>query len=53
MTVEVKKKVDKKKSEQILSSLPDKIKPIDLSQFAGKLKWKGNPLKIQKQWRDE
>ncbi len=53
MTVEVKKKVDKKRSEQILSSLPDKIKPIDLSKFAGKLKWKGDPLKIQKEWRDE
>jgi hypothetical protein len=53
MTVEIKKKVDNKKSEQILASFPAKIKPIDLSKYAGKLQWKGDPLKLQKEWRDE
>jgi len=53
MTVEVKKKIDKKKAERILLSFPEKIKPIDLSKYAGKLQWKGDPLKLQKQWRDE
>jgi hypothetical protein len=53
MTVEVKNEVDKKKSEQILSSFPDKIKPIDLKKYAGKLEWTGDPLKLQKEWRDE
>lgn len=53
MTVEVKKKLDKKNSEQILSSLPGRIKPIDLKKYAGKLQWKGDPLKLQKEWRDE
>ena len=53
MKVEVKKKVGKKESQQILSTFPDKIKPIDLSKYAGKLQWEGDPLKLQKGWRDE
>lgn len=53
MKVEVKKKVGKKESQQILSTFPAKIKPIDLSKYAGKLQWEGDPLKLQKGWRDE
>ena len=53
MKVEVKKKLNKKKSEQVLSSNYDKIKPIDLSKYVGKLQFKGDPLKLQKEWRDE
>ena len=53
MTVTIKKKLDVKKSEKVLQSLPNNIKPIDLSKYAGKLKWKGDPLKLQKEWRDE
>lgn len=51
--MEIKKKLNKKKSEQILLSIPDKLKPIDLSKYIGKLQFKGDPLKLQKEWRDE
>ncbi len=53
MTIVVKKKLDKKKSEKIIASLPGKTKPIDLSQYAGKLEWKGDPLALQKKLRNE
>ncbi|MBA4139219.1 MAG: hypothetical protein H0X70_01745 [Segetibacter sp.] len=53
MTVVVDKKLNKEKSEEVILSLPNNIKPIDLSKFTGKLKWKGNPLKLQQKWRDE
>lgn len=53
MTIQVKKKISKKKATEIITSLPDKIKPVDLSKYVGKLKWQGDPLALQKQWRDE
>jgi hypothetical protein len=53
MTVVVNKELNKEKSEEVILSLPNNIKPIDLSKFAGKLKWKGDPLKLQQKWRDE
>jgi hypothetical protein len=53
MKVVVDKKLTKQKSEEIIFSLPNNIKPIDLSKFAGKLQWKGNPLKLQQKWRNE
>jgi hypothetical protein len=54
MMIQVAKKVSKKKATEIISSLPDKIRPVDLSRYAGKVKWKGgDPLTLQKQWRDE
>ncbi|WP_158559404.1 hypothetical protein [Deminuibacter soli] len=54
MTIQVKKKVTKKKATEIIASLPDKLKPVDLSKYAGKIKWTGgDPLTLQKQWRDE
>jgi hypothetical protein len=52
MKVEVNKKLNKEKYEELILSLPKNIKPIDLSKFAGKLKWKGDPLKLQQKWRN-
>ena len=53
MKVIVKKKLTKKEREEILGSTPERIKPIDVSKYKGKFKWKGDPLKIQKEWRNE
>ncbi len=47
------KKKEKNNPVGRIASLSDKVKPIDLSQFAGKLTWKGDPLKLQKKWRNE
>ncbi len=53
MTIVVKKELDKKKSKKIIASLPGKTKTIDISQYAGKLEWKGDPLALQKKLRNE
>jgi hypothetical protein len=54
MTIRVKKKLDRKKSAAIISSLPEKIKPVNLTRYTAKWKWKNeDPLRLQKAWRDE
>jgi hypothetical protein len=53
MTVIVKKKLTKKEKEEILNSGPQRFKPINISKYKGKFKWEGDPLKLQKEWRDE
>ena len=47
------KKGKKKSIGRKTDFLSDKVKPIDLSKFVGKLEWKGDPLKVQKQLRNE
>jgi hypothetical protein len=53
MTVTVKKKLTKKEKEKIFNSAQARVKPIDVSRYKGKFKWEGDPLKLQKEWRDE
>lgn len=53
MTITVKKKLTKKEKEDILNSAPERVKPIDVAKYKGKFKWKGDPLKLQKSWRNE
>jgi hypothetical protein len=53
MTVVVKKKLTKKEKDEILNAAPERVKPINVAKYKGKFKWKGDPLKLQKQWRDE
>ena len=53
MTIVVKRKLTKKEKEKIINSATQRVKPIDVSKYKGKFKWDGNPLKMQKKWRDE
>jgi len=53
MGLAAKKKEKNKSLERKTTFLTDKIKPIDLSKYVGKLEWKGYPLKVQKQMRNE
>jgi hypothetical protein len=53
MGVTVKKRLTKEEKDKILNAGPERIKPIKVSKYKGKFKWKGDPLKIQKEWRDE
>ena len=53
MTVEINKKTSKKDKEKLLQSAAKKQKLFNAKKFLGKLEWKGNPLTIQQQWRNE
>ncbi len=53
MTVVAKKKLSKKEKAKIFDSALEKIRPIDVVKYKGKFKWNGDPLKLQKEWRDE
>lgn len=53
MTTIVKKRLTKKEQEKILKAAPQRIKPIKVSKYKGKFKWKGDPMDLQNQWRDE
>ena len=53
MGLTTKKKGKTTSGEKADPFLFEKVKPIDLSKFAGKLEWKGDPLKVQKQMRNE
>jgi len=53
MTVVVKKKLTKKEKEKLLNSKKDRIKPINVAKYKGKFNWEGDPLKLQKEWRNE
>ena len=53
MTVTVKKKLTKKEKEKIFNSVQERVKPIDISRYKGRFQWNGDPLKLQKEWRNE
>jgi hypothetical protein len=53
MTVEINKKTSKKEQETLLKKIKPKLKKLDASLFFGKVGYKGDPLKIQKELRDE
>ncbi len=53
--METKKKIlsrTKKEQKVKIIKLPS-VKLMDAKKFAGKLQWKGDPLKLQREWRDE
>jgi len=53
MTVQINKETTKKEKEKLLKNAAGKEKIFDAKKFLGKLKWKGDPLALQKEWRDE
>jgi hypothetical protein len=53
MTVVAKKNATKKEKKALLLEAAKKMKPLDTSKYAGTLKWKGDPVKMQRKWRDE
>ncbi len=53
MTVIVKKKLTKKEKEKLFSLTKGRIKPLNVAKYKGKFKWKGDALKLQKEWRNE
>ncbi len=53
MTVVINSKTSKKELENLLKKVKPKLKKLDASLFFGKVSYKGDPLKIQKQLRDE
>lgn len=53
MTVEINKKTSKKDKEKLLQNAAKKQKLFNAKKFLGKLEWKGNPLTLQQEWRNE
>jgi len=53
MTIVVTKKLTKKAKETIFKKIAPKYKLLNAKKFFGKLEWKGDPLKIQQEMRDE
>ncbi len=53
MTVIAKKNSTVKEKKTLLLETAKKIKPLDVSKYSGTVKWKGNPVKLQRKWRNE
>jgi hypothetical protein len=53
MTVVAKKNSTVKEKKKLLIEAAKKMKPFDASAFKSKFEWKGDPLKMQRKWRDE
>lgn len=53
MTVIIDNKTSKKERETLLKRIKPKLKKLDASKFFGKVSYKGDPLKIQKELRNE
>lgn len=53
MSLRLKNIKNKAKAREQIEKLLVKVKPIDLSKFAGKLMFEGDPIKLQREWRDE
>jgi hypothetical protein len=43
----------KKDFDLILKKKQAEPKLLNAKKFAGKLKWEGDPVKLQREWRDE
>jgi hypothetical protein len=52
MTI-ITKKTTRKEISKVLKTKNTKRKVMDIKKFAGKLSWKGDPLEIQRQMRDD
>ncbi len=53
MTVEINKKTSKKEKEKLFKNAAKKQKLFNAKRFSGKLEWKGDPLTLQQEWRNE
>jgi hypothetical protein len=53
MKVVIDKTLAHQDREKLLKKVQPKMKGLDVKKFAGKISWKGNPLKIQREMRDE
>ena len=53
MTVVINSNSSKKELEILLKKIKPKLKKLNASLFFGKVGYKGDPLKIQKELRDE
>ena len=53
MTVEINKKTSQKEKGKLLRNVAKKQKLFNAKKFLGKLEWKGDPLALQKEWRNE
>jgi len=53
VTIIVDKNMSKKEFKDLLNKSKSSKKGVSVKPFAGKLKWKGNALKVQRSLRDE
>lgn len=53
MTVVIDKNTSPEKIKKLLEKVSPKLKTVNTTKYLGKIKWKGDPLKIQRQLRDE
>lgn len=53
MQVTIDKNLTKEEREKLLKKVQPKLKVLDAKKYAGKVSWKGDPLKIQREMRDE
>jgi hypothetical protein len=53
MTVVIDENLTKKETEKLLKQVKPTLKILDAKKFLGKIKIKGDPLKIQRQLRNE
>ena len=53
MTLVVNKKISKQKMEEMIDHLKPAPKVFNAKKFFGKIKIKGDPLKIQREMRNE
>ncbi len=53
MTIIIDKNMSKGKFKNLLNQSKSGKKGVSVKPFVGKLKWKGNALKVQRSLRDE
>ncbi len=53
MIVEIKKPITKAKLKKAEQLLKKKSKGFDPEKYAGKIKWEGDPVSIQREMRNE
>ncbi len=53
MNVVIDKTLTEEDKEKLIEKVQPKMKVLDAKKFLGKISWKGDPLKIQREMRDE
>ncbi|MCY7421336.1 MAG: hypothetical protein LH478_06280 [Chitinophagaceae bacterium] len=53
MTIVITKDMTRKEIDILLKKLKPKQKLFNAKKYFGKFKWIGDPLEIQREWRDE
>ena len=53
MTIIIDKKISKSEFKSLLKRSSSKKKGANIKKLSGKLKWKGNVLKVQRSMRNE